>query len=209
MRQFSLVSTILGAILASWGAASAGTLGDPQIGFSAERVLVFNGQSFVGRMWNMPGEQRHEQLLPMAKPVFILHADSAVGEVLLPNLRTTVEFVLPRALGALGKPDLLGSPVGSESVNGIATTKYAVDKAIPEGHLNGAIWLSRDGIPMRCDGRFTARGGRVSTVHWELRRVRIGRQDPALFEVPPGYTKLPPEAAAILMGLRLAPHAKH
>jgi hypothetical protein len=209
MRQFSFVSTILGAILASSTAAAAGTLGDPQIGFSAERVLVFNGQSFVGRMWNMPGEQRHEQPLPMAKPVFILHADSAVGDIVLPNLRTTVEFALPRVLGALGKPGLLGSPVGSESVNGIATTKYAVDKAIPEGHLSGAIWLSRDGIPMRCDGRFAARGGRVSTVHWELRQVRIGRQDPALFEIPPGYTKLPPEAAAILMGLRPAPHAKH
>ena len=209
MRHFSLVATILAAILASSASGSAGTLGDPQIGFSAERVLVFNGQSFVGRMWNMPGEQRHEQLLPMAKPVFILHADSAVGDIVLPNLRTTVEFALPRVLGALGKPGLLGSPVGSESVNGIATTKYAVDKSIPDGHLSGALWLSRDGIPMRCDGRFTARGGRVSTVHWELRRVRIGRQDPALFEVPPGYTKLPPEAAAILMGLRLAPHAKH
>jgi hypothetical protein len=209
MRHFSLVATILAAILASSASGSAGTLGDPQIGFSAERVLVFNGQSFVGRMWNMPGEQRHEQPLPRAKPVFILHADSAVSDIVLPNLRTTVEFALPRVFGALGKPDLLGSPVGSESVNGIATTKYAVDKSIPDGHLSGALWLSRDGIPMRCDGRFAARDGRISTVHWELRQVRIGRQDPALFEIPPGYTKLPPEAAAILMGLRLAPHGKH
>jgi hypothetical protein len=209
MRQLSLVSTVLVAILANWVAASAGTLGDPQVGFSAERVLVFNGQSYVGRMWNMPGEQRHEQPLPMAKPVFILRADSAVGDIVLPNLRTTVEFALPRVLGALGKPELLGSPVGDEAVNGIATTKYAVDKAIPEGRLSGAVWLSRDGIPMRCDGRFSARDGRVSTVHWELRRVKIGRQNPALFEIPPDYTKLPPDAAAILMGLRPAPHAKH
>jgi hypothetical protein len=185
------------------------TLGNPQVGFTAERVLVFDGQSYVGRMWSMPGEQRHEQELPSVKPIFILRGDSSIGDVLLPQLHTAVEFDLPTVLALLGQPGLLGKPAGRETVNGVATTRYAVDRDIPEGHLAGVLWLSGDGIPMRCDGSYTSRKGKVSKVHWELRDVKIGRQDASLFEVPAGYSKLPPEAAATLFGLRLASHPKH
>jgi hypothetical protein len=208
MRQLRCISMVLAAMLASLAAAPAETLGDPQIGFSAERVLIFDGQTYVGRMWSMPGKQRHEQALPAIKPVFILRGGSTIGDIVVPSLNTAVEFALPRALAALGRPGLLGRPVGTDTVNGIATIKYAVDKIIPEGHLGGAIWLSRDGIPMRCDGSFTGRNGKVSTIHWELRHVKIGRQDATLFEVPPGYTMLSPEAATTLLGLRLAPRTK-
>jgi hypothetical protein len=209
MHRLPLVALALAVALAVPAALPAETLGNPQIGFTAERVLVFDGHSYVGRMWNMPGEQRHEQILPAVNPVFILHADSAIGAIVLTDLHTAVEFTLPRVLAALSRPDRLGRPVGHETVNGIATIKYAVDKTIAQGRLAGALWLSNDGIPMRCDGSFTGHNGKVSTVHWELRNVEIGRQDAVLFEVPPAYSKLPPEVAAALFGLRLAPHGKH
>jgi hypothetical protein len=206
--KMRLLPVVALAFAAASAPAQAETLGNPQVGFTAERVLVFDGHSYVGRMWNMPGEQRHEQVLPLTKPVFILHADSEIGDIVLADLHTAVEFALPRALAALSRPDRLGQPVGRETVNGIATVKYAVDKTIAQGHLAGALWLSDQGIPMRCDGSFTGHNGRVSTVHWELRHVKIGRQAAALFEVPTGYSKLPPEAAAALLGLSLAPHSK-
>jgi hypothetical protein len=208
MRAVFVALLLLMTALAA-GAVRAETLGDARVGFSAERVLVFDGHSYVGRIWSMPGEQRHEQELPAVKPVFILHSDSAVGDILLPNLHTAVEFVLPRALAALGKPGLLGKPVGKETINGIPTTKYAVDKKIPEGRLAGSLWLSADGIPMRCEGSFTSNKGKASTVHWELRHVEIGKQNAALFEVPAGFSKLPPEAAAALLGLRVRAHRDH
>ncbi len=209
MRVSSISSIALPILLIFAAQAPAETLGDPQVGFTAERLLVFDGHSYVGRMWNMPGEQRHEQELAATKPVFILRANSSIGDVLLPQLHTAVEFDLPRALAVLGQPNLLGRAIGQETVNGIATTKYEVDKAIPDGHLSGTLWLSSDGIPMRCKGSYTSRKGKVSTVLWELRHVQIGEQNAQLFEVPTGYSKLPPEAAATLLGLRIASHPKH
>jgi hypothetical protein len=206
MRIFSLAAIAATIPLIITAPLLAETLGDPQVGFTAERVLVFDGRSYIGRMWNNPGEQRHEQALPSLDPVFILHADSSIADVLLPRLHTAVEFDLPKVLAVLGQPNLLGKAVGQDNVNGITTTKYEVDKVIPEGHLTGALWLSRDGIPMRCDGSYTNRKGKIATVHWELRNVQVGYQNTKLFEVPPGYTKLPPEAAATLLGIRLAPH---
>jgi hypothetical protein len=209
MHLSALAAIALSALLMSAAAAPGETLGDPQVGFTAERVLVFDGHSYIGRMWNMPGEQRHEQELPSVKPIFILRANSSIADVLLPQLHTAVEFDLPKVLAVLGQPNLLGKPLGRDTINGLATTKYEVDKDIPDGHLSGALWLTRDGIPMRCDGSYTNRKGKVSTVHWELRHVQIGEQDANLFEVPPDYSKLPPEAAATLFGLRLASHPKH
>src|SRR5215510_13196804 len=129
MRSLSLtlVAFLLALALPSIGGVLAETLGDARVGFSAERVLNIDGQSYVGKMWHMPGQQRHEQDLPALKPVFILRAGSAFGDVVLPQLHTVVEFALPKELGILGDPGLLRKPVGQETVNGIATTKYAVD----------------------------------------------------------------------------------
>jgi hypothetical protein len=203
MRHLSLIAFSL--LMSGSASSSAEVLGDARVGFTAERVLVLDGRRYVGRMWHMPGEQRHEQDLPALKPVFILRAGSPLGDLVLPQLHTVVEFVFPKELSLLGNPNLLRRPAGQETVNGIATTRYMVEEDIPAGHITGSLWLSRDGIPMRADGRLEPKHGKTSTIFWELRQVRLGNQDAALFDVPQGYAKLPPEAAAPLLGMRLAP----
>ena len=202
MARMLLAAVLL---LAASGGASAATLGEARVGFAADRILVFDGQRFVGRIWQMPGVQRHEQPLGGVTPAFILHRDSGIGDVVLSKLHTVVEFALPKAFALLENPGLLRHPLGAETVNGVPATRYAVDEGGPEGHAAGSLWLSRDGIPVKCEGSFTATDGKVWTVRWELRHVRIGRQDPGLFEIPKGFGKLRPEAVAPLLGLRLKP----
>lgn len=202
--RLTLIAVLLVVLAQRDDGALAETLGDARVGFTAERVLAINGQRYVGKMWHMPGEQRHEQDLPGLRPVFILHAGSAVGDIILAQLHTVVEFTLPGEFSLLSDTRLLRKPVGQEAVNGIETTKYAVDEDSPAGHASGLLWLSDDGIPMKCDGQFELKDGKTSTVYWELRQVKIGRQDPALFEVPHGYAKLSAEAAAPLLGIRVA-----
>ena len=157
----------------------------------------------------MPGEQRHEQELPAIKPVFILRAGNTRGDIVLPQLHTVVEFALPEELSILSNPNLLRRPVGQEAVDGIATTKYAVEKICREVTSPERCGSAADGIPMRCDGKFEPRKGKTSTIHWELRNVKFGRQDAALFAVPQGYAKLSPEAAAPLLGMHLAKPQAH
>ena len=202
--RFTLIAFPLAMMSLIAAPASPETLGDARVGFSAERVLVINGQSYVGRMWHMPGEQRHEQDLPALRPIFILRAGSAIGDIILSKLHTVVEFALPKELSILADPRLLRKPVGPETVNGMATTKYEVDEKVPQGRAVGSLWLSEEGIPMKCDARLATDKGKVSTIRWELRHVKIGTQDAALFEIPRDYAKLPPEAAAPLLGMRLA-----
>lgn len=194
---------ILLALLLGPAAAAAATLGDEQVGFSADRVLVIDGRSYSGKIWAMPGEERHEQAIGAFLPVFLLRDGSPLGEAVLPQLKTVVQFAVPPELRLLGGPELRKRPIGQETVNGIATTEYAIDETVPEGHAQGILWLSRDGIPMKLAGTFTGRKGKPTRVRWELSHVRIGPQPAALFEAPPGYSTLPAEAVAPLLGLRL------
>jgi hypothetical protein len=200
MRFFR--SAVLALLLVP-GFATAATLGEARIGFTADRTLVFDGRVYQGKIWTMPGKERHEQAIQAFRPVFLLRADNPLGEVVLPQLHTIVQFAMPPELRLLSHPELTKDPVCEETVNGIATTKYKIDQTVPEGHAAGALWLSRDGIPMRLAGSFTAANGKVSTLRWELRHVKIGPQPAVLFEAPQGFSKLPPEAIAPLLGLRL------
>jgi hypothetical protein len=181
----------------------AATLIDAHTGFSAERTLVIDGHTYQGKVWAMPGRERHEQALLGLQPIFLLRADSPRGEIVLPSLKTVVQFEIPAELRLLNAATLKTRPVGHETINGVATTKYAIDKSVPEGHAEGTLWLSADGIPMRLAGTFTNAKGKASSVRWELRGVKTGPQPTALFEPPAGLSKLPPEALAPLLGLKL------
>ena len=183
--------------------AGAATLSDATVGFSAVRTLVIDGKSYVGRMVAMPGRERHEQQIQGFSPVFLLRGDAPLADIVLAQLHTIVQFALPAELRVFGRPELKKKPIGRDTVNGIATTKYAIDETVPEGHAAGTLWLSAEGIPMRLAGKFAAQNGKSSEVRWELKDVKIGPQPAALFEAPAGYSKLPPEAVAPLLGLRL------
>jgi len=191
------------ALLTAAGSASAATLGEAKTGFSADRTLVVDGKPYQGRMWTMPGMERHEQNLNGIPGAFVLHSDSPLAELVLPQLHTVVEFVVPTEFHLFADPSLKRRPVGHETINGIATTKYAVDKTVPEGKGEGTVWLSDSGIPMRLDATFTRTSGRVTKVHWELNNVQLGPQPASLFETPRGFSKLPAEAVVPLLGLKL------
>src|SRR4029077_12688639 len=64
-------SLILCLMLAP-GAVGAATLGDAQIGFTADRTLVIDGRTYLGKIWTMPGRERHEQAIQAFRPVFLL-----------------------------------------------------------------------------------------------------------------------------------------
>jgi len=183
--------------------ASAATLADVKTGFSADRVLVVDGKTYHGRIWTMPGMERHEQDLNGIPAAFVLRRDTPIADLVLPKLHTVVQFILPAELRLFDNPRLTRQPVGHEAIDGIATTKYAIDETVPEGHGAGFLWLSDSGIPMKLEGSFTRNSGRVAKLRWELNNVHVGPQPGSLFEAPHDFTKLPAEAIVPLLGLQL------
>lgn len=203
MRHFARAIVGLVFVPFAVGLAGAGTLTHARVGFTAERILFLNGHRYVGRMWYMPGDERQEQRLAGFHPIFILSEKSALADILLPQLHTVAELPLPRGFSLLRGRALLGRAIGREEVGGLAATVYAVDKNSPVGRARGRVWLSSEGIPLKAEGRFLSPGGKVTRIRWLLQKVRIGPQAASLFAIPKGFTRLPAEALAPLLGLRL------
>jgi hypothetical protein len=204
MRLSLFAAALLAALEAALPARAAGSLlGDPSVAFSADRALTVDGRADDGKIFVRPGAQRHIQAIGGIDQVVILHPREAKGWLVLPRLNSYVEFGFAPALPELSDPSLLSTKVGSETIDGKPTTKYRVEHTARDGTLvEGYLWLTREGIPMRLDGTFTSgRGGRATPVHMELSHVQQGPQDAGLFEVPQNMMKLPTGALNNLLGV--------
>jgi len=198
---------LLPAALAVWvmlcfpTAPFARMLGDTGVAYSADRSLRINGQHFDGMLYATPGFQRHEQTMAGIEQVAIFNLAAGRGYYIVPAVRTYIDFPINLAVHELGMPDMLGAPVGTELQGGVATTKYRVNHRAADGtRIVGFVWLTDTGIPMRGDGTVIETGGHRTHVSWTLSHVRIAPQDPALFQPPGGFYRLPAAALPGILG---------
>jgi hypothetical protein len=85
--------------------------------------------------------------------------------------------------------DVQMTTVGEETVNGIKTTKSKVIATKKDGSkFGGFFWTTKDGITVKMD-LLSKDGNEKMRMTQELTNLKIGKQDPKLFEVPPGATK--------------------
>lgn len=187
-------------------AAAQQLLGDTRVPYSADRTVVTGGKTYVGRVYASPGKQRHEQNINGLPIVAILRADKNVAWLELADLHVFSDFKFPAAITDYASPNQLGAPVGTESVAGLPAKKYRVERQGGDGsQLFGYAWIDDEGIVLKLDGSFIEPNGRETKASYELSNVHRGPQSPSLFELPPGMTRLPPEAVAPLMGIKIKP----
>jgi hypothetical protein len=200
MHRWMVLLSLL--LIAAAPSARPRMLGDAAIGYSADRSVTVNGQTYRGMVFHMPGYDRHEQQIHGIAEVIILDAAAKRGYLILPMLKTYMAFAFPQLMADLDEPALRRSPVGHETVNGIRTTKYRIDETAGNGtRARGFVWLSEKGILMRIAGTVTRPGrSKPMTIRMELAKLAVAPQDPALFRLPPGLVKLPSGAIQSLLG---------
>ncbi|MGH7035464.1 MAG: hypothetical protein ACREFL_17155 [Stellaceae bacterium] len=193
------------ALALAWAVpAHAGGLFDAPLSYSATRTLTVDGKTYTGRMFHIPGRERHDQELLGMTDIFILDGKQESGFVVLPGLRTMIQFPFPALLAALNDPALEKTPQGEESVDGIAAAKYRIDETAPDRtRAAGFAWISRRGVLMKLSGTIAAPGGHRTRIEMTLSGLKEGPQSAALFTPPPGLTVLPATALAPLLGFKL------
>ncbi len=185
-------------------AAEAALIGDASVPYSADRTVVEDGKTYVGRMWSTPGMQRHEQTINNVRMTAILRADRHVMWLLLPDFNIFTELPLSDTLTRYADPALLPPPVAREALGGVETRKYPIHHRDQNGaEADGFLWQDERGIVWRLAGDYTTPNGRRTHVVASLSHLRPGPQDPALFTVPPGMQPLPAQAVAPMLGLQL------
>lgn len=80
---------------------------------------------------------------------------------------------------------------GTEMVNGVKATRSKINMSCPDDmQYTGDMWVTKEGIMVKMDVAGKARGTKSVRMKTELKNLKIAKQDPALFEIPAGYTKM-------------------
>jgi hypothetical protein len=80
--------------------------------------------------------------------------------------------------------------VGQETINGVKATKSKIVavKKDGSGKFGGFFWTTKEGITVKMD-MLSKEGDKKMRMTSELSNLKIEKQNPALFEIPAGYTK--------------------
>jgi hypothetical protein len=195
----------IGILLSALFIASAALATDgPRAEYSANQTIETADMSMKGRVYYATGKERREMVTDGGKMTMILRQDKKVTWMLMPE--ESVYREMPLQQGPANSGDLSGykilesSRVGEETVNGVPATKYKVIMQAPDGaKMGGFHWLSKDSIALKADMIAVDQGSKTR-LKFELSDLRVGRQDPSLFEVPAGYSKMDMPSFGSMMG---------
>ncbi len=202
MKYLNISFVVLFVAIIGTGVAYGDELPIPKNGYSADVVMnVWDGKD-GGRM-TMEGtvnvskdnkKERNEIVSMGHTSIMITRRDKGVTWVLMPERSMYLENPLGENDDKdpslhLEEMNVKLTKIGKEKVNGINATKYeVVDLDADGGSSDVFLWLSKDNIPVKMEGTSLS-GGEKTRFRRELNNVRIGNQNPKLFEVPAGYNK--------------------
>jgi hypothetical protein len=202
MRFRRRLAVLLASVVLGAASANAAIVGDASVPYSATRTVTVDGHSYIDKVFHVPGKEREDVDIGGIPMDFILDLDRNRAAVVLPALVSYLEFPLPPLLSQLDRRRLGGNAVGEERIDGVRATKYRLDYTASDGTRGeGLIWLSRDNILLRIDGKVTRPHHRPMRISMLLSNLKRGPQDRSLFMIPKGLHKIPAEALEVLMNL--------
>lgn len=163
----------------------------PTVSYSADRTIETEAGTMTGRVYATRGMERNETTMSGMTTVMILRHDKQLGYMLMPaqHMYQQLDFAqAQKQSGAQAANQVDITEVGSETIEGQSTTKYKM--LMKDGSGGGFMWITHDGIAIKMD--LLSKNGREKTrMTLTLTNLKIGAQDPQLFEVPADYTAMP------------------
>ena len=167
----------------------------PKVEYSADQYMGDGEQMLKSRIYQASGKARMELEEGGGQQAIITRFDRKVVWTLMIPEKMYMEMPMGkeektrdvRQCSAVSTKD-----VGKEEVNGISAMISEVEATCPDGSgFSGKVWNTTDGIMVKMDavskGAGKEKGQRVVM---EVKNLKIGKQDPALFELPPDFSKL-------------------
>lgn len=173
--------------------ALAAKLPEPKAEYSADTVMEAEGMVMNGFVRHASGKERLEQDMTGTKQIIITRTDKKLIWTLLPENKKYLESQFDNSAAQrerLDDYDYEYTPLGPDTVNGIKAEKNKVVGKKKDGtRLDGFMWVTNDGILVKLDCTSTAKGSKVKFKH-ELKNLKRGKQNPEMFEIPAGYSKM-------------------
>ena len=187
----SLAICFVGAAISTGRPAHAASLPVPTVEYSADRTIESDAGTFTGKVYVAKNRERTETSMGGMQSVTILRRDKQVAWMLMPaqHMYNQMDFAKAQQQSGSAPADQVDiEAVGSETIEGHATTKYKL--LMKDGDAGGFMWITQDGIPVKMD--MLSKSGRKKTrMTVTLTNLQIGPQDAQLFELPGGYSAMP------------------
>jgi hypothetical protein len=166
----------------------------PEVEYSADSYMETADAVIHGPLYVTRGKERREYLQDGERMVMIIRHDKKVMWMLMPDdkmymeMKTTEES--KKSTDDLSNYKIEQTTVGPEVVNGVNTTKSKIIMAGRKGEkLGGFWWQTKEGIIAKMDVIAVDKGSK-NRIKSELKNLKVGNQDPRLFEIPSGYSKM-------------------
>lgn len=191
-------SGMLGMLLAGTS-ASAAVLPRPTVDYAADVVMHMTGHGsghgsmeVTGKVYVAGEKERRESTVMGHNSVVINRRDKKLTWVLKPEQKGYTEHGLggpyEDPYASWEKAGVTLTELGQEKVNGVEATKYRAEAQAKEGHMDtGSLWMTKENIPVRLEAHVK---GQDSELVVDYTNIKTGKQDAALFEVPPSYHKM-------------------
>ena len=188
MKLLRSVNLVLASVLLLPVLGLAAPPPEAKVDYSADSTMeTEEGMTMKTRVYHSPGKQRLE-MGGADGNVTIIRRDKKVIWQLMGNMYMETPMNRPDAHDPQDM-DVQQTAVGDETINGIKTTKYKVIATMKDGKkFGGFFWTTKDGITVKMDLLYKE-GDKKMRMANELTNLKIAKQDPKLFEIPPGYTK--------------------
>jgi hypothetical protein len=168
----------------------------PKAEYSADLITQTEDMTTQEHVYVTPTKERHEMQAGAnagETPIQILRKDTKVMWQVMPSEKMYMEHKFGQGNSKDSKDmaqwDFEETVVGEEVMDGINVTKYKTIATSTDGKKYGGFsWRTKEGIPIKTDLVYKE-GNEKRRMMTELRNVKIGKQDPQLFEIPQGFTK--------------------
>ncbi len=164
----------------------------PKVEYSADSSTETAQGAMKGRVYSAPGKERREMVQGGQKMITIMRHDKKVVWMLMPEQKMYMET----SISNNSRPENLSgykieqTVVGTETVNGVSATKSKVVMTDSKGaKMGGFMWTTSDKIGVKTDVIAMDKSSKMR-IKMDLTNLKVGRQDPALFEIPAGYTRM-------------------
>jgi hypothetical protein len=171
----------------------AAQLSRPQVEYSADSTIQNEEGTIQQHVYATPTKERKEMLTGAGDGgIQIFRYDTRLMWILMPSEQMYMEHAIAgRSQG--NDPSQWtyeDTVVGEEMLNGVKVTKYKTIATSTDGKKYGGFsWRTKEGISVKQDLLYKE-GNDKKRMLTELTNLKIGRQDPKLFEIPEGFTKL-------------------
>ena len=189
-----LRTLIVLAIVFGSATVCAAQIARPNVEYSADSMIQDEAGTTQQKIFITPTKERKETLTGAGDgAVMIFRYDTKVMWTLMPSESMYMEYSIGQKSPGQGSDPSQwtyeDTVMGEETLNGVKVTKYKTIATSTDGKKYGGFsWRTKEGINLKQDLLYKE-GKEKKRMLTELSNLKIGNQDPKLFEIPEGFTK--------------------